>query len=170
MAENHAVLTPADDEVATFRRFNRLYTRTIGTLGEGLLDSPYSLTEARILYELATRQEVTAKEIACELSLDAGYLSRILRKFEDAGLILKETSATDARQTQLTLTHRGKAAFAELNQLSNKQARELLDHLSPSLLTRPDTIPRQRRERNGHALATSTTARANASGASCGRL
>jgi DNA-binding MarR family transcriptional regulator/GNAT superfamily N-acetyltransferase len=132
MAENHAVLTPADDEVATFRRFNRLYTRTIGTLGEGLLDSPYSLTEARILYELATRQEVTAKEIACELSLDAGYLSRILRKFEDAGLILKETSATDARQTQLTLTHRGKAAFAELNQLSNKQARELLDHLSPS--------------------------------------
>ena len=132
MAENHAVLTPADDEVATFRRFNRLYTRTIGTLCEGLLDSPYSLTEARILYELATRQEVTAKEIACELSLDAGYLSRILRKFEDAGLILKETSATDARQTQLTLTHRGKAAFAELNQLSNKQARELLDHLSPS--------------------------------------
>src|ERR1700761_5067991 len=121
-----------EEEVATFRRFNRFYTRTIGTLREGLMDSEYSLTEVRVLYELSARRNLTAKEIAGELSLDAGYLSRILRKFEDAGLIQKETSATDARQTQLTLTHRGKAAFAELNQLSNKQARELLDHLSPS--------------------------------------
>ena len=66
MAENHAVLTPADDEVATFRRFNRLYTRTIGTLGEGLLDSPYSLTEARILYELATRHEIGRRRVGKE--------------------------------------------------------------------------------------------------------
>jgi len=132
MAETAPVLTQADEEIADFRRFNRLYTRTIGTLSEGLLNSHYSLAEARVIYELATRQETTAKEIACELSLDAGYLSRILRKFEDAGLIMKETSATDARQTQLKLTHRGKAVFTELNQLSNKQARELLDRLSPS--------------------------------------
>src|ERR1700744_3591770 len=106
MAEN-GIPRLADHETATFRRFNRFYTRTIGTLSEGLLDSPYSLTEARILYELATRQEVTAKEIAGELTLDQGYLSRILRKFEDAGLIRKEPSATDARQAQLKLTHRG---------------------------------------------------------------
>ena len=121
-----------DDEIATFRHFNRLYTRTIGTLSEGLLDSPYSLTEARILYELASRENATAKEIAGELSLDAGYLSRILRKFEDAGLIEKETSAADARLTLLKLTQQGKTAFEELNQLSNKQARTLLDSLPPS--------------------------------------
>ena len=121
-----------DDEVATFRHFNRLYTRTIGTLSEGLLDSQYSLTEARVLYELDTRKEAAAKEIAAALNLDAGYLSRILRKFEEAGLIEKETSAADARQTLLKLTHRGKAAFGELNQLSNKQAREVLDRLTPS--------------------------------------
>src|SRR5215475_3340752 len=121
-----------DDEIATFRHFNRLYTRTIGTLSEGLLDSQYSLTEARVLYELDTRKEAAAKEIAAALNLDAGYLSRILRKFEEAGLIEKETSAADARQTLLKLTHRGKAAFGELNQLSNKQARELLDRLAPS--------------------------------------
>lgn len=124
--------TPSDNEIAIFRRFNRLYTRTIGTLSDGLLNSPYSLTEARILYELANREQATAKEIAGELSLDAGYLSRILRKFEDAGLIEKETSAADARLTILKLTRRGQAAFGELNQLSNKQARELLDSLAPS--------------------------------------
>lgn len=121
-----------DEEIAIFRRFNRLYTRTIGTLSEGLLDSPYSLTEARILYELANREPATAKEIAGELSVDAGYLSRILRKFEDAGLIEKETSSADARLTILKLTQRGRTAFGELNQLSNKQARELLDNLPPS--------------------------------------
>lgn len=126
------VATQSNDEIATFRRFNRLYTRTIGTLSEHLLDTPYSLTEARILYELANREKVTAKEIASQLNLDPGYLSRILRKFEEAGLIDKETSTTDARSTLLKLTHRGKAAFAELNQLSNKQAHELLDSLTPA--------------------------------------
>lgn len=132
MAVIAAAPTQADDEIATFRRFNRLYTRTIGTLSEGLLDSPYSLTEARILYELAIREHATAKEIAVELSLDTGYLSRILRKFEDTGLIGKEASAADGRLTLLKLTPRGRTAFAELNELSNKQARELLDSLSPS--------------------------------------
>lgn len=123
---------PIDEEIATFRRFNRLYTRAIGTLSEGLLDSPYSLTEARILYELANREQATAKEIAVELSLDAGYLSRILRKFEESGLIEKETSTADARLMNLKLTQRGRAAFGKLNQLSNRQARELLDRLAPS--------------------------------------
>ncbi|HYK38246.1 helix-turn-helix domain-containing GNAT family N-acetyltransferase [Alloacidobacterium sp.] len=121
-----------DEEIATFRRFNRFYTRTIGTLSEGLLDSLYSLTEARILYELAHHEQATAKEIAGELKLDAGYLSRILRKFEDAELIEKQTSTADARLTILKLTQRGRASFGELNQLSNKQARELLDCLPPS--------------------------------------
>jgi DNA-binding MarR family transcriptional regulator/GNAT superfamily N-acetyltransferase len=121
-----------DDEIAIFRRFNRFYTRIIGTLSEHLLETPYSLAEARILYELAHRQKVTAKELVGELSLDPGYLSRILRKFEEAGLIEKEVSSADARFILLKLTHRGKAAFNELNQLSNKQARELLDGLPTS--------------------------------------
>lgn len=142
-----------DPEVAIFRRFNRLYTRMIGTLSESLLDSQFSLTEARILYELATREQPLAKEIAIELSLDAGYLSRILKKFEDAGFVEKEASAVDARQTLLRLTHRGRAAFGELNQLSNKQARELLDRLSPSrrdgllqsMLTMEDALAQETR-------------------------
>lgn len=121
-----------DEEVATFRRFNRFYTRTIGTLREGLLESDYSLTEVRVLYELSTRKEPSAKEIASELSLDTGYLSRILRKFQDAGLLERETSASDARQTVLKLTESGRTVFDELKQRSNQQAHELLDDLAPS--------------------------------------
>ena len=121
-----------DEEVTTFRRFNRFYTRTIGTLREGLLESDYSLTEVRVLYELSTRKEPLAKEIAGELSLDTGYLSRILRKFQDAGLLERETSASDARQTVLKLTERGNEVFDELNQRSNQQAHTLLDDLTPS--------------------------------------
>ena len=132
MAATISALMQVDDEIATFRHFNRLYTRMIGTSSEHLLDTPYSLTEARVLYELAHRREVTAKDIAGELSLDPGYLSRILRKFEEAGLIEKEASVADARQTLLKLTHRGQAAFGELYQLSNKQARALLDGLPPA--------------------------------------
>jgi DNA-binding MarR family transcriptional regulator/N-acetylglutamate synthase-like GNAT family acetyltransferase len=120
-----------DEEIATFRRFNRLYTRMIGTLGENLLDSQYSLTEARVLYELA-HNRATAKEIAEELNLDPGYLSRILRKFEDSGLLKRTASATDGRQMRLSLTAKGKSAFSELNLRSDKQARELLNQLTPS--------------------------------------
>lgn len=122
----------ADDDITTFRRFNRLYTRTIGTLSEGVLDSPYSLTEARVLYELGTRGQATAKEIAAELNLDAGYLSRVLRRFEEAGLVEKETCTADARLTLLKLTHQGQVTFGDLNRLSNEQAGELLNKLPPS--------------------------------------
>jgi DNA-binding MarR family transcriptional regulator/GNAT superfamily N-acetyltransferase len=121
-----------EEEVATFRRFNRFYTRTIGTLREGLLDSEYSLTEVRVLYELSAHKNLSAKEVAGELSLDAGYLSRILRKFEDAGLVEKETSSVDARQTLLKLTKRGEVVFDELNRRSNRQAHELLGDLTPA--------------------------------------
>ncbi|SRR5579884_785354 len=121
----------SDEEIATFRRFNRLYTRTIGTLSEGLLNSQYSLTEARVLYELA-HGRTAAREIAEELGLDPGYLSRILRKFEDMGLLKKTASTTDARQMQLSLTAKGRTAFDELDQRSNKQACDLLNQLPPS--------------------------------------
>jgi DNA-binding MarR family transcriptional regulator len=79
-------------QIASVRAFNRLYTRVIGTLREGLLNSEYSLSEARVLFQLATRHESTAREIARDLDLDAGYLSRILRKFECAGLLSRKAS------------------------------------------------------------------------------
>jgi DNA-binding MarR family transcriptional regulator/GNAT superfamily N-acetyltransferase len=127
-----------ENEINAFRRFNRFYTREIGTLQEGLLDSKYSLTEARVLYELATRGEVTAVEIARELALDAGYLSRILRKFESDGLLRRSVSAGDARQAILTMTRQGKQEFADLNQRSNRQARDLLERVPASKL--PDLL------------------------------
>ena len=120
------------DQVAAFRRFNRLYTREIGTLGEGLLGSEYSLTEARVLYELAHRKQSVASEIAKDLALDAGYLSRILRKFEDSGLLKRASSSADARQASLSLTSRGKSVFKGLNRRSVTQAREILEHIPPS--------------------------------------
>src|SRR5215813_279177 len=93
-----------DRGVAAMRSFNRFYTKQIGVLQEGLLDSPGSLTESRVLYELAHRERPTATELGAELGLDAAYLSRILRKFEQQGLIEKLPSESDGRQTLLNLT------------------------------------------------------------------
>ena len=94
----------------------------IGNIRAHFLDTPYSLTEGRVLYELAHREAATAKTLPANSASTPAIWSRILRKFEEAGLIEKETSPTDARQTLLKLTHRGRAAFAELNQLSTRQA------------------------------------------------
>src|ERR1700751_3119595 len=93
-----------DERVGAVRRFSRFYTRKIGVLCEGLVGSPVSLTEGRVLYELAQREPVTASDIAGELALDAGYLSRILGSFDKRGLIEKRTSDRDGRQGILTLT------------------------------------------------------------------
>src|SRR5689334_22512307 len=102
-------------QIESIRRFNRFYTRQIGVLEEGLVQSPYSLTEARIIYELAHHEQTTAAELASELKLDAGYLSRILRDFTQRGLIDKQPSETDGRQTVLSLSEAGQGAFALLN-------------------------------------------------------
>ncbi len=120
------------DQIAAFRRFNRMYTRYIGTLDEGLLRTEYSLAEARVLYELATRGEPLAKEIAEGLGLDPGYLSRILGRFESAQLLKRRTSAADSRAADLVLTQRGRTAFKKLNGLSDKQAQGVLEGLSLS--------------------------------------
>ena len=120
----------AEQDIADFRRFTRMYTRLIGTLNEGLLATEYSLAEARVIYELATRAEPKATEISEALGLDAGYLSRILAKFESASLISRRASKKDSRSAELSLTRRGKAAFDTLNALAQDQARAILDGLS----------------------------------------
>jgi len=120
------------EDVAIFRRFNRMYTRFIGTLNEGLLNSEFSLAEARVLYDLATRDAPKAREIADELGMDAGYLSRLLGKFERDGLLTRKASEQDGRYADLTLTGRGRTAFKKLNVLSEEQAQTVLEDLSPS--------------------------------------
>ena len=119
-------------QIASFRRFNRMYTRYIGTLDEGLLHTDYTLAEARVLYELATRTAPNAAEIAEALGVDPGYLSRLLGKFERDGLLLKKTSEEDGRSAELTLTARGSSAFKKLNALSNEQAGANLQTLPPA--------------------------------------
>jgi DNA-binding MarR family transcriptional regulator/GNAT superfamily N-acetyltransferase len=124
-----AELTP-EQRVEAVRRFNRFYTRQIGVLHEGLLQSPFSLTEARVLYELARRPGVTASALAADLQLDAGYLSRILRGFGARGLITRTRSRDDGRQSHLQLSARGRAAFAPLDQASRSEVGALLGRLS----------------------------------------
>src|SRR5271154_3653585 len=91
-------------EAAIFRRFNRMYTRVIGTLNEGLLNSDFSLAEARVLYELATRPLPAASEITEHLGMDPGYVSRLVGKFVRAGLLKRKTSEHDGRSSELNLT------------------------------------------------------------------
>ena len=118
--------------VAAVRRFNRFYTKQIGVLRKTYLDSPYSLGEMRVLYELAHRDELTASDIGRALDLDAGYLSRLLRNFQKRGLISRNTSAKDARQSHLSLTARGRKLFAPMEERSQRQAGAMLDKLDAS--------------------------------------
>ena len=115
--------------VTAVRRFNRFYTRQIGVLRKTYLDSPYSLGEMRVLYELAHADALTASDIARILDLDAGYLSRLLRNFEKRGLISRKTSTSDARQSHLTLTARGRKLFAPMEERSQRHAAAMLEKL-----------------------------------------
>jgi DNA-binding MarR family transcriptional regulator/GNAT superfamily N-acetyltransferase len=124
------------NNIAAFRRFTRMYTRYIGTLNESMFHSDYTLPEARVIYELATRTVPTAKAIAQELGIDPGYLSRLLKKFERRGLLQRKASAKDGRLAELTLTNRGKSAFRNLNGHSERQARKILTALPHSVSTR----------------------------------
>ena len=111
------------------RHFNRFYTRQIGLLQEGLLDTPFSLTEARVPYELAHRDRSTATEIGTDLGLDDGYMSRILKSFEERTLIEKTSSESDRRESLLTLTKRGRKVFAPLEARSKAHVKTLLANL-----------------------------------------
>ncbi|MBN1873360.1 MAG: MarR family transcriptional regulator [Anaerolineae bacterium] len=120
------------EHISAVRRFNRFFTRQIGVLREGLLHSPYSLTEARIIFELANQGNLTASDLCHELGLDAGYLSRILNKLEQQNLIEKTRSEDDGRQRLLNLTSEGHNAFLLLDNRSNDEVSEMLNGLSDS--------------------------------------
>ena len=134
MADN-MLLKPAsaktdEQRIATVRHFNRFYTQKIGVLHGGFLESSFSLTEVRVLYELAHRDQLIATQLAKELGLDQGYLSRILSDFAQRGLVKKTQSEKDARQQHLSLTAKGKKVFAPLNQRQSDEVAAMLGGLS----------------------------------------
>lgn len=118
-----------DTQVDCIRAFNRFYTRKIGVI-DGTASSPFSLAEARVLYELAHRENPTATDIRKELALDAGYLSRILREFERRKLVTRVRSAKDERQKSLSLTAKGRRAFVPLDARSNRDVAAMLEPLT----------------------------------------
>ena len=119
-----------ESAVADVRRFNRFYTQKIGVLAEGFLRTPFSLTEGRVLYELAHREDTTASAIASDLGLDPGYLSRILSSFMRQRLIGKSAAEHDGRKSLLRLTEKGQKAFAQLNSESRHEIAGMLSSLA----------------------------------------
>lgn len=122
----------AEPLVQAVRHFNRFYTRRIGVLQEGLLKSPFSLAEARVLYELAHRADAAASALARDLGLDAGYLSRILKGFGKRGLVRRTRSERDGRQSILSLTAKGRGTFGALDAQSNEEVRAMAGKLTPA--------------------------------------
>ncbi len=116
----------SSDAISAVREFNRFYTRQIGLLQDGMLGTPFSLSEARVLYEIGQRGTTTAAELAADLEIDPGYLSRLLRGLVDAKLIVRERSSADRRQAILAMTARGREAFASLDQRSEELVGALL--------------------------------------------
>jgi DNA-binding MarR family transcriptional regulator/ribosomal protein S18 acetylase RimI-like enzyme len=121
---------PREPDVEAVRRFNRFYTRSIGVLHEGFLESPFSLTEGRVLYELLHGERPSASDVAQALGLDAGYLSRILRGFQRRGLLERRPAQHDARRSLLGLTRKGREATFALDARSSDQVRGLLGRLA----------------------------------------
>ena len=120
------MIPKSDQQIAAVRAFNRFYTRKLGVLDQQLLKSPFSLSEARVLYELAHRDDLSATEIGTELGLDAGYLSRIIQHFDAAGLISRKPLPSDRRQYRLGLTAKGREAFAKLERRSHEDVAAML--------------------------------------------
>jgi DNA-binding MarR family transcriptional regulator/GNAT superfamily N-acetyltransferase len=120
------------DSIHSIRRFNRFYTGQIGLLGKSYLDSPFTLVEVRVLYEVARRDAPTAAEIAKALQLDAGYLSRMLLSFQKRGFLARKASKKDARQSHLSLTTNGRAAFGALEAKSAAGVAKMIEGLSAS--------------------------------------
>src|SRR6267154_1495205 len=122
---------PAGEAIDIIRSFNRRYTRQLGLLDKGLLGSEFTLTEARVLYELANGEDSTATQIAGELGLDLGYMSRLIKKFGRRRYIKRKRSTVDARQSRLQLTERGRAVFDPLDRAARLQIAEMIDPMTP---------------------------------------
>ena len=119
----------APEAVAAVRRFNRFYTRQVGALGRLHLNGPYALTEVRVLYELAHHEGLTAKALGAELGLDAGYLSRMLKRFETDGLIRRAPLPGDGRSALLQMTDKGRSVFASLDERTRREVTDMLERL-----------------------------------------
>ncbi|HYC32960.1 MAG TPA: helix-turn-helix domain-containing GNAT family N-acetyltransferase, partial [Gemmatimonadales bacterium] len=145
--------TTLDRQVRDTRRFNRFYTRRIGVLDEGLLYSSFTLTEARVLFELANRDAPDASGLARDLDLDPGYLSRLLQGLRRRRLIVSRPVPGDGRRRRLALTEAGTTAFAELDRRSQEEIGAMLRRLRPAerrqLIGAMDTIQRLLGGRNG---------------------
>lgn len=124
-----AAMSISTEQIARVRAFNRDYTRRIGVLAEGLLDSPYSLTEVRVMYEIAHREALTAGDLAQDLELDKGYLSRILKRFEAKRLLARSAAPEDARRQYLRLTPAGMRVFTPLEERTREQIGAMLAKL-----------------------------------------
>ncbi|GAB1512110.1 bifunctional helix-turn-helix transcriptional regulator/GNAT family N-acetyltransferase [Actinophytocola sp. KF-1] len=124
------VATVSPDRIAAVRAFNRSYTKFLGALNEHLLSTPFSLTEARVLFELGQRDETEVSALRQVTGLDAGYLSRLLSRFEDNGFVRRDRSGSDARRQVIRLTNKGRDAFRVLDTKSVGQIRELLADLT----------------------------------------
>jgi len=143
--------------IQAMRSFNRFYTKQIGVLQQGYLGSPFSLAEGRVLYEIAHRQQPTATDIGKSLGLDAGYVSRILRRFDERGLVRRTRSPTDGRTAHLSLSAGGQAAFARLDRQSQADVAAMLRRLPAGdqhrLVTAMETIERLLGPKNERAMA-----------------
>ncbi len=118
--------------MSAVRAFNRFYTKQIGVLRRGVLHSPYSLTEVRVLYELANGRDLTATDLQRILDLDPGYLSRIIRSFERSGMLVRERSENDGRQRVVRLTAQGRTVFSGLDARQSDEVGKMLEPISES--------------------------------------
>jgi DNA-binding MarR family transcriptional regulator/GNAT superfamily N-acetyltransferase len=125
-------MDPLDEQVAAVRAFNRFYTPMIGLLAEGLAGTEFNLTEARVLFELAVRPAIEASALRSELGIDAGYLSRIVQRFEKEGLVTRERSPLDGRRQIVRVTRAGRDAFDTLDSRTAQRIRGLLAPLDPA--------------------------------------
>ena len=123
-------MSQIEARVPVVRRFSRLYTNALGLLSSRLLETPYSLTEARVIFELAQAERTELRDLRASLDLDAGYLSRIVGRFEASGIVVRERSTSDARRQVIRLTEEGSQAFALLDRRSAEQVRAMLSELS----------------------------------------
>lgn len=121
-----------DKQIQEIRKFSRFYTRIIGLLDQHILDSPYSLPEARVLYELHHHHPCPSKKLIEVMDMDKGYLSRVIKSFERRGIISKSSSSEDGRTTILRLTAKGEKEFSKINSASSNQLKDMLSTLSNS--------------------------------------